>query len=203
MKTDDILEKYSKEIAPEGRVLDIGCGEGRNALWLAERGFEVTAVDKNESILNALREKFSESDKHLKIEFKNQDIKEFKSPSDYYNVILAFNSLMFLKKSEFLETISKIKNYLAPEGLIFLSLFTKDDPSFSAFSKSQKPVETDTFFNEKTGGYWQFMEKGELLKIFSDFETLLHEEEIIHDVKPAPHDHGMVFYVGKKKARSN
>lgn len=30
---------------PPGRALDLACGEGRNAVWLAERGWQVTAVD--------------------------------------------------------------------------------------------------------------------------------------------------------------
>src|ERR1700712_1041252 len=30
---------------PPGRALDLACGEGRNALWLADRGWQVTAVD--------------------------------------------------------------------------------------------------------------------------------------------------------------
>jgi len=30
---------------PPGRALDLGAGEGRNAVWLAERGWRVTAVD--------------------------------------------------------------------------------------------------------------------------------------------------------------
>jgi SAM-dependent methyltransferase len=30
---------------PPGRALDVACGEGRNAVWLAERGWQVTAVD--------------------------------------------------------------------------------------------------------------------------------------------------------------
>ncbi|HVD90125.1 MAG TPA: SAM-dependent methyltransferase, partial [Jatrophihabitantaceae bacterium] len=30
---------------PVGRAVDLGAGEGRNALWLAARGFTVTAVD--------------------------------------------------------------------------------------------------------------------------------------------------------------
>lgn len=31
--------------SPPGRALDLACGEGRNAVWLAERGWDVTAVD--------------------------------------------------------------------------------------------------------------------------------------------------------------
>jgi SAM-dependent methyltransferase len=31
--------------ASPGRALDLACGEGRNAMWLAERGWDVTAVD--------------------------------------------------------------------------------------------------------------------------------------------------------------
>ena len=33
------------ESLPPGRALDLACGEGRNAIWLAERGWKVTAVD--------------------------------------------------------------------------------------------------------------------------------------------------------------
>lgn len=40
-----------------GRVLDLGCGTGDNALFLAERGFSVTGVDSAPSALTAAREK--------------------------------------------------------------------------------------------------------------------------------------------------
>lgn len=38
------LVREASDLAP-GRALDLGCGEGADALWLAERGWEVTAVD--------------------------------------------------------------------------------------------------------------------------------------------------------------
>ncbi len=38
------VEQETADLAP-GRALDLACGEGRNALWLAERGWRVTGVD--------------------------------------------------------------------------------------------------------------------------------------------------------------
>lgn len=41
---NQFVERELSDLAP-GRALDLGCGEGRNALWLAERGWQVTAMD--------------------------------------------------------------------------------------------------------------------------------------------------------------
>ena len=41
---------------PPGRALDVACGEGRNTVWLAERGWEVTGVDFSEVGLEKARE---------------------------------------------------------------------------------------------------------------------------------------------------
>jgi SAM-dependent methyltransferase len=43
-----------------GKALDLACGAGRNALWLAERGWDVTAVDGAATAIAILREKGSE-----------------------------------------------------------------------------------------------------------------------------------------------
>jgi SAM-dependent methyltransferase len=41
---------------PAGRALDVACGEGRNAVWLAEQGWEVTGVDFSDVGLEKARE---------------------------------------------------------------------------------------------------------------------------------------------------
>ena len=42
---------------PPGRALDLACGAGRNALWLAERGWEVVAIDGASEAIRILRER--------------------------------------------------------------------------------------------------------------------------------------------------
>lgn len=41
---------------PPGRALDLACGAGRNALWLAQQGWEVTAIDGAEEAIGLVRE---------------------------------------------------------------------------------------------------------------------------------------------------
>src|SRR5690349_20590307 len=49
-----LLAKIAGEIKP-GRALDLACGAGRNALWLARNGWRVTAVDGSEEAIAILR----------------------------------------------------------------------------------------------------------------------------------------------------
>ena len=42
--SDELLATYTERLTP-GRALELGCGVRHNAVWLAERGWQVTAVD--------------------------------------------------------------------------------------------------------------------------------------------------------------
>ncbi|WP_423196642.1 MULTISPECIES: class I SAM-dependent methyltransferase [unclassified Cupriavidus] len=46
--------RWAHLVRPGGRVLDLACGAGRHAVWLAGRGFEVTAVDRDAQAVAAL-----------------------------------------------------------------------------------------------------------------------------------------------------
>lgn len=50
------IVSHSHLIQPAGSVLDLACGEGRHARWLAKQGFKVHAVDHNEAHIQALIE---------------------------------------------------------------------------------------------------------------------------------------------------
>ena len=58
-----------------GRALDLACGEGRNAIWLAERGWRVTAVDFSDVAIAKARRRAA--DEGLDVEFHVEDLLAF------------------------------------------------------------------------------------------------------------------------------
>ncbi len=49
-----LVVEYAAALPP-GRALDLACGSGRHAIWLAERGWSVTAVDRSAAAVAGLR----------------------------------------------------------------------------------------------------------------------------------------------------
>jgi 2-polyprenyl-3-methyl-5-hydroxy-6-metoxy-1,4-benzoquinol methylase len=49
-RPNDVLVRHATGVTP-GRVLDLGCGEGADAIWLAQQGWRVTAVDISQTAL--------------------------------------------------------------------------------------------------------------------------------------------------------
>ncbi|MEK7782881.1 MAG: class I SAM-dependent methyltransferase, partial [Candidatus Binatota bacterium] len=86
----EILESNSWRIQP-GRAIDIATGRGRNALFLAERGFSVEAIDVSTVALEQGRKAAQE--KKLAIDFRQADLDSTELPEAAYDLILNFNFL--------------------------------------------------------------------------------------------------------------
>lgn len=61
---------------PPGRALDLGCGEGADSVWLAERGWNVVAVDISETALGRARDAASSRGVSDRIEFVQRDLSD-------------------------------------------------------------------------------------------------------------------------------
>lgn len=46
--------RHGNRITPSGRVLDLACGSGRHAVWLAQQGYRVEAVDRDSTLLSGM-----------------------------------------------------------------------------------------------------------------------------------------------------
>jgi SAM-dependent methyltransferase len=82
-----LVVEFASKLKP-GRALDVACGVGRHAIWLAERGWQVTAVDSSRVAIEILRQGASE--KGLVIDSRIADLErgEFTIEPDSYGLIL-------------------------------------------------------------------------------------------------------------------
>jgi SAM-dependent methyltransferase len=71
---------------PAGRALDLACGEGRTALWLAERGWSVTAVDFSRVALE--RGRAVAASRGLAVDWVEADVRDWRAPTAAFDLVV-------------------------------------------------------------------------------------------------------------------
>lgn len=100
----------------EARILDLGCGKGRNSIYMASHGFHVIGVDFSEKALADARQR-SASYNNL-IEYEHVDItKEWPFGNNYFDIIIDCNASIYIPDHERSVVISEAKRVLKPRGL--------------------------------------------------------------------------------------
>ena len=72
-------------LAP-GRALDLACGEGRNAVWLAERGWTATGVDFSAVGLDKAR-RLADA-RHVSVQWERADVTEYQPPAEGFDLVI-------------------------------------------------------------------------------------------------------------------
>jgi SAM-dependent methyltransferase len=116
-----VLERYVDSF-PDGRALDIATGTGRNAVFLADRGYRVDAVDQSRTGLEITRENARERGVDDRIELLQADIPEYAFPEAAYDVV----TVSFYRC---VDRLPDIKEALTDGGVLFVQhhLRTTDD----------------------------------------------------------------------------
>lgn len=107
------------ETLPSGRALDLACGPGRNALYLAGLGWQVTAVDRSPAAIAVLRQRGA----GLGIDIRQADLErgEFTIPPESFDLIC---DTLYLQR----DLIPSIRAGLRPGGLFIGAMLLRDDP---------------------------------------------------------------------------
>lgn len=118
-KPADLLTKWIDRL-PAGKALDLACGSGRNSLFLAEKGYKVTAIDISPAAIKMAQEQALQ--KRLKINWIVADLDKYVIRGKY-DVILSF----FYVNKKMVSDITKSLN--AGGILIFQSHMVPPVPS--------------------------------------------------------------------------
>lgn len=167
------------------RVLDIGCGEGKDAVFLAKNGYEVTAFDIAEAGLDKAK-KLAEHN-HVKVDFFKADIHEY-IPNMTFDIIYSSGVLHYISANRRTLFFEALKAHTSPNGINAVNVFVAK-PFISAapdLEDAEKQVEP-----------WR---SGELSGYYHDW--LFHKnEEIIFNCTSGgvPHEHCMDVLIAEKK----
>ncbi len=133
-----LLVEIAEKLAP-GTAIDLACGAGRNALYLAQQGWAVTAVDGSEKAIELVR--LRSAARGLQVDTKVADLTDstFRMPPDAYDLILI---AYYLQRDLF----AKVKEAVRPGGVVVAIVHTPE-PGEKWSEKRAAPGELRTFFD--------------------------------------------------------
>ena len=142
---------------PKGKALDMATGEGRNAVFLAQNGFEVDAVDISQKGLKKARKLAQE--KGVKVNALLVDLDHYQIEKDRYDLIANF---YFLKR----RLIPKIRKGLKKGGKVIFETYLLEHRTLATGGPKQTKF---------------FLKPNELLTLFKNFRILFYREGIFRE----------------------
>ena len=125
-----VLREYLDE-ASGGKALDVACGTGRNAVFLAEQGYDVDAIDQSAEGLRITRKEAAKRGVGERINPIQADATRFEYPAAHYDVV----TISFFR---ILDRLGDLKAALAPDGLLFYQHHLRSDPPAEAGPRSER-----------------------------------------------------------------
>ncbi len=144
-------------LLPKGRALDIAAGEGRNAIFLAQHGFDVDAVDISRIGLRKAQKLAKETG--VKIHTLLADLDTYQIERERYDLITNF---YFLKR----RLIPKMKKGLRKGGRVIFETYILEHRMLGTAGPKQAKY---------------FLKPNELLRLFRGFRILLYREGIFKE----------------------
>ena len=137
---------HAAELIAPGRALDLGCGSGRNSLYLAARGFDVTAWDRNPMSIGTLRD-IAAKEGLGGMKIAEKDLNQLAFDGEY-DLILSTVVMMFLEPRTIPGLIANMQRCTAPGGwnLIVAAMDTEDFPCTIGFPFAFKAGELRGYY---------------------------------------------------------
>lgn len=113
VKFEDVQNRFLRCLPETGRILDFGCGSGRDTKYFLLQGYEVDAIDGSEEICKLAEE-------YIGIRVKRMLFREL-DEKEKYDGIWACASILHLKKEALPDIFSKMYEALKNGGILYVS----------------------------------------------------------------------------------
>ena len=166
------------------RVLDAGCGEGKNAAYLAGLGATVDAFDLSDKAIEHARVLWAD---HVNVNWEVADARELRISDDSYDIVVAYGLLHCLRTPTEVATLThRLMKATRKQGFHVVCSFNDRHQELHAHP-GFKPVLLPHSFFEALYMNW---------KLIHSSDTDLHEA---HPHNNLPHTHSMTRLIARKE----
>lgn len=111
----DLLDYFIENMPEKGRVLDAGCGHGRDTHYFARHGLEPVGVDLAEDMIDYAKE-------NKEGEFHKMDINDLAFENQSFDGVWCNTVLIFFPPQEMKQILQELKRVLKEDGMLYLGL---------------------------------------------------------------------------------
>lgn len=176
-----ILKLY--DYLKEGSILDLGCGDGKNALFLEQNGYEVIGYDNSEAAIIGLKNRFKKNHFTPKGIYEVKDISELELDQEF-DALVSYGLMHALPKASRVQTHLKLQQAIRDRGLLVFTCLT-DKISMPVFHNTQNI---------------DLVSDGELEQLLINWKILYREDGEITETHPTVplHQHSAVWIIAEK-----
>jgi cyclopropane fatty-acyl-phospholipid synthase-like methyltransferase len=175
----DKLLDYSSDLS----ILDIGCGEGKNAVFFARKGVNVKAIDISKAGLSNAYKSWPD---YKRVEWLCADIRNTDLPHNTYDVVIAYGLFHCLETpKEIYNEIRKMQTSTKIGGYNLLCAFNDRHQNLTAHP-----------------GFFPTLMPHEFYKnIYSEWDLIYISDQDLHETHPhnnIPHSHALTRLIARK-----
>ena len=166
------FDRYEVKRSVE-RVLDLGCGNGRHALYFASQGFQAYGVDVSPSAIEWAREWAAKQ--NLKADFRVADIAALPFDDAFFDVVVSHGVLDHVPTKVARAAAEEVRRTLRPKGLFYCDLRCTEDFEYGLGTE----VEANTFLLDhgfEEGLVQHFFTEAEIMELIDGLFHVLYIE---------------------------
>lgn len=164
-KPNTSITEFEHLLHMQAKVLEAGCGEGQNAVYLAQKGYQVDAFDLSEHGIAKLKRRCEQSNAQVNAFVADLTTYQFKQ---YYDMILCFGTLHFVDKDGWKRFIRNAKEYTNIGGIHIMQIFTDAVPASEDIAPFAIGLAKD----------------GEMKELYTDWDILQFKSYVFEDEHP-------------------
>lgn len=161
---ENVVEYFETKTLSKGKVLELGCGPGRNAIFFAEKGCVVDAVDQSEEGISWAKERASE--KNIDVNFIKTNIFDLEIEEGTYDIVYDSGCFHHIAPHRRMNYLDLVNRALKPGGFFALTCFVQGGELGGA-----EISDWDVYRLKSLKGGLGFTEE-KLKAIFQDFEVV-------------------------------